>query len=355
MTRHGLTLIEALVAMFVAAIGMIAILTLFPLGALQMGQALKDGRCAQAAQQADGLIRWYWAKYEPDGNAARPIQYAFEKGDGGLPPITSGPSYPVLFDPLGTSDLTTWLPPVSRARVAGLAHLPRRTAYDFGSGPLTPAIINNPNTERYLFSNGGPFGNIANNNSRMQLRFSMLQDDLTYSEQSGAPAPGVDVERGGRYTWTWLLQRPDNAQRGIVDMKILVYDQRPPFYSNGLTETSYNIAGTAPGGAPIRFEPGSTSLIVPYGSGVRPPIQRGRWVCDATLNADGNPALPLRHANFYRVVSVNEDTPGFLYLELENPITRSDIYTNAYAGTLVVFNGLAEVFDRASLTDTATR
>ena len=54
--RPGLTLTEALVAMFVAALGMISLLTLFPLGALQMGQALKDSRTAETARQADSLM-----------------------------------------------------------------------------------------------------------------------------------------------------------------------------------------------------------------------------------------------------------------------------------------------------------
>jgi Tfp pilus assembly protein PilV len=40
--RAGLSRVEVLVAMFIMALGMIALLTLFPLGALQMGQALKD-------------------------------------------------------------------------------------------------------------------------------------------------------------------------------------------------------------------------------------------------------------------------------------------------------------------------
>ena len=40
--RPGLTMTEVLVALFVMALGTIAILTMFPLGMLQMGQALKD-------------------------------------------------------------------------------------------------------------------------------------------------------------------------------------------------------------------------------------------------------------------------------------------------------------------------
>jgi hypothetical protein len=58
--RPGLTLTEVLVAMFVMALGLISLLTLFPLGALQIGSALRDDRCAQTALQADAFLRSYW-------------------------------------------------------------------------------------------------------------------------------------------------------------------------------------------------------------------------------------------------------------------------------------------------------
>ena len=58
--RRGITLTEVLVAMFVMALGMLALLTLFPLGAMQMGGALRDDRSAQIAAQADVYMRQYW-------------------------------------------------------------------------------------------------------------------------------------------------------------------------------------------------------------------------------------------------------------------------------------------------------
>ncbi len=58
--RRGVTLTEVLVAMFVMAIGMISLLTLFPLGAMQVGQALRDDRATQLARQADAFVRQSW-------------------------------------------------------------------------------------------------------------------------------------------------------------------------------------------------------------------------------------------------------------------------------------------------------
>lgn len=50
--RHGITLLEVLAAIFIIGIGLLALLTLFPIGALQMAQAIKDDRAGQAAADA---------------------------------------------------------------------------------------------------------------------------------------------------------------------------------------------------------------------------------------------------------------------------------------------------------------
>jgi Prokaryotic N-terminal methylation motif len=48
----GATLVEVLVAIFVMGIGLLALLTLFPLGALSMAEEIKDDRTAAAADDA---------------------------------------------------------------------------------------------------------------------------------------------------------------------------------------------------------------------------------------------------------------------------------------------------------------
>ena len=48
--RDGVTLIEVLVAIFVMGIGLLALLTLFPLGVFSMQRAIQDERCAQASR-----------------------------------------------------------------------------------------------------------------------------------------------------------------------------------------------------------------------------------------------------------------------------------------------------------------
>ena len=44
-SRPGTTLVEVLVAIFVMGIGCLAILAMFPLGAMNMARSIKDDRC----------------------------------------------------------------------------------------------------------------------------------------------------------------------------------------------------------------------------------------------------------------------------------------------------------------------
>src|SRR5437879_4934660 len=58
--RNAVTLTEVLIAIFVLSIGLLALLSLFPLGAAQMAQALKDQRSAEAAAIAGAHARGIW-------------------------------------------------------------------------------------------------------------------------------------------------------------------------------------------------------------------------------------------------------------------------------------------------------
>lgn len=51
-SSSGVTLVEVLAALFVMGIGLLTLLTLFPLGALTMAQAIKDSRAGAIADQA---------------------------------------------------------------------------------------------------------------------------------------------------------------------------------------------------------------------------------------------------------------------------------------------------------------
>jgi prepilin-type N-terminal cleavage/methylation domain-containing protein len=53
--RAGVTLIEVLVAIFIMGIGLLALLNLFPLGAIEMSQAIQDDRTGAFADRAIAL------------------------------------------------------------------------------------------------------------------------------------------------------------------------------------------------------------------------------------------------------------------------------------------------------------
>src|SRR5262245_13344732 len=53
--RTGATLVEVLVAIFVMGIGLLALLTLFPLGALSMYRAIQKDRAVQAEVSASAI------------------------------------------------------------------------------------------------------------------------------------------------------------------------------------------------------------------------------------------------------------------------------------------------------------
>jgi hypothetical protein len=58
--RRAVTLTEVLIAIFLMGIGLMAILSLFPLGAAQMAQALQDQRASEAATTAAAFARVLW-------------------------------------------------------------------------------------------------------------------------------------------------------------------------------------------------------------------------------------------------------------------------------------------------------
>src|SRR5207244_3446638 len=120
MIRQGTTLIEVLVAIFVMGIGLIALLTLFPLGALRMDQAIQDDRCAHAATNADAMATFKNIRNDPLVRTPPWFQNqnidVFKDGVlGRLPADPYGPSYPVFVDPIGVqnallgSDPQKWL------------------------------------------------------------------------------------------------------------------------------------------------------------------------------------------------------------------------------------------------------
>lgn len=137
--RPGITMAEVLVALFIMALGAIAILSMFPLGVLTMGQALKDDRTAQAANQADAYLRWYWKTYVAETSTPDPFVTAFDNPGGLAAPPINEPSYPVVLDPLGW---VVWPGGGTQTQVASTL-MPRRTTSTLSgvTGPVPNGVV----------------------------------------------------------------------------------------------------------------------------------------------------------------------------------------------------------------------
>jgi hypothetical protein len=353
--RSGMSLTEVLVALFILTIGVIGILTMFPLGAAQMARAVRDDRSALAATNADGYMRWYWATYVAnpaigtDTNFSTSDPFLTTGNSQGLclfdnpTALTSGVgaqqfpnaqiSFPVIVDPMGYAVRGS-----NFGDSPAFASIPR-----YG---LNSSVTNGPNTYSSPFYNQ-PFSFFYRNCS--------LLDSLGFNE-NGTPTP----DREMRYNFLWVLQRPQmmaemtssgpnnlfNAQSNttITNMTVVVFDRRPPQYPPASFQGFEVVMGAS-------LTTGSTTVTISAANSAQAlDLKAGSWVMDASSNNSVSP--PIRQANFYRVVSVVQ-AGGVVNLELQSPIAAPTGYPPlgyTYSGTLVAMSGVSGVFVRAPLT-----
>jgi Tfp pilus assembly protein PilV len=255
--RAGVTLIEVLVSIFVVALGLLALLTLFPLGALSMAQALRDDRVAQTAGNAVATL-----------NTLDVLSDADVVGVLGNGATATTPTV-VYFDPVGYQAYSG----AAQTSVGGVAGVTRCSL----STIRTAAA--------------------AQRNALIHGWFTSL-DDFAFTidgTQLGVPADdqgqvaatsGNQVVRRGQYTWAALLRRPRSGDP-TTQVAVVVYGGRNINLTTGLapaSETVYGVAST------------SGNIVSVSVSGV-PDIGPGAWILDNT-NAPG-------HGTFYRVTGVS--------------------------------------------------
>lgn len=345
--RKAATLIEVLVAIFIMAIGLLALLVLFPLGALRMSQAIQDERSANAVATADAVAQIYNLRrdallFTPTDAFVNPVP-----GNINIPPAAADePGYPVLIDPPGF--YTAGAIANQRDWVGGsIGLIPRRNA-SFVAGLALPQL-----------------------QRQAAVRWFSQLDALTYDDNGIAkpvvPGTPPQIERDIRYTWGFLCRRPRSSDT-LTDMTVVVYNGRPLTLSAGadLYETVYGIGGIA--GTEARFDP-STNVITVVHGGTLPNLRAGDWVLDATpfinyLEPTKKPPVRtarVRHAFFYRVVGVTERA-GAVDLEVQTPLrVQTPVWSpntvnfppttlpaGGWSGTLIVMEGVAEVFERGT-------
>jgi hypothetical protein len=216
--RRGITLTEVLVAIFVTGLGLISLMTLFPLGALNMAQAIKDDRTAHCAANASAYLRTWWRTQVETG-----------KSD------PWGPNYPVYLDPIGVGSV--------------------------GSTPLGSSIprVDVPST----WIGAGP-----NKTANIYAQFTLL-DDITFNQNGIANTTPGFLERQGLYSWAYMVRRLNSDPR-VLEYEIIVYHGRSLALSGGALsgETTYAAS----------IVQGSNTVTIPGSQN----IKRGGWICDGT-------------------------------------------------------------------------
>ena len=167
-------------------------------------------------------------------------------------------------------------------------------------------------------------------------RYFSLPDDMTFFTNglpdTGTPPGSSSIQRAGRYTWAYLLKRPQPTNNSFVDLTVVVYAGRPPTVPLS-AESTYAAAGL----------PNDTSVTLTYPLNVPPNIRRGTWILDTTYN----PTTGSVNGDFYRVVSMTTVDPTHVSLELQTPIAKQTLVDGVHSLTAVtVMDNVSEVFFR---------
>ncbi|MSQ93102.1 MAG: prepilin-type N-terminal cleavage/methylation domain-containing protein [Gemmataceae bacterium] len=359
--RSGVTLVEVLVAIFIMGIGLIALLTLFPLGILRMAQGIRDARTAESAYNADKIAIMQDVRNDfmviTDG--VLPDLFAnpgiFDPVSG-LPIWTADPygeSYPIFVDPVG------WFAAVNS---------------DWVGGPGYQGVLRRRSVQ--FVENYG----IANRDRNIR-QFFTLPDEFAFEATTdfmppfAPPAPPATPQRSGAavlrsqrgYSWAYLLRRPQTSDRSIVDCTVVVFDRRPMALKTSQSLQEYVYPNMA------FFNPDNNTITIEYTSPtvIPPPVRPGDWLLDTTWYATG-PTTGSASAFFYRVVASEDfvDTAvvpnrRFTRYEMQNPIRGPAAAPIApgvgkypvvvdplnplgfvFNGTIVVMDGVAEVYEK---------
>ena len=345
--RNGMTLVEVLVAIFIMAVGLLALLTLFPLGILRIAQALRDERTTQSALNAQAISIVQDIRNDPlvmsdiPTGGTNPDFFANPLPGTLSPADPYGESYPIFVDPIGyngtpagpAQDWIGGVPPAFGGTI-------RRRPVQFTTIP--------PGTNpQNIYKNFTLWDDIAFNGT--------LDLDPTLPLPGTPQLVGLTVLRETRFSWAYLLRRPQTSDRSIVDCSIVVFDQRPlaltgqlQLEENVYPNTSY-------------FNPTNNTIAIDYTNRVPPPLRAGDWILDSSLNdSTGNTTLnttPSAHAYFYRVVATEELVVAgrtIARYEVQNPIRAFKDPAKVamtdpqfgYKGTAIVIRGIAEVFEK---------
>jgi hypothetical protein len=363
MRRPGISLLEVLSAIFITGIGLLSLLTLFPLGALKMAESLQDDRAAQAAASGQSIANAVVMRLDASAQSAmlnlplaewqvvpNPPPLPFPNNVS--PAAADATGYPVLVDPIGAFSYT------------GVANWQQWVA---GTTQGIPRVRG-----QWLRTAPGD-----TSTAQALLRWCTVQDDLNFINDgafqgltadppSWVPGGGGVVQRYLNFSYAWMLRMPRAGAPNVVDVSVLVFRGRSlDFVGFGTQEQAYTAVFNASA---------NTVAIYPAAGAAEPPsLRKGQWILDASMQTvPANPpnltpvTLVASRGFFYRIVSVSDtllDTNGNQYVsvEVQTSLRGWTLPGNAadpafttippgqipagQPGTVVIFDNLVEVFD----------
>jgi Tfp pilus assembly protein PilV len=290
--RSALTLLEVLITIFVMGIGMLAVLTLFPLAAKKISAAIDMDRATQMAANAAALAELRKITSTVDTVISSQIPGS---------PNNSKPSDIYLFDESGEQ---------------GGAYKPGRSLSFF---------------KRQAWS----------------ISFSrdlcVSPDEYPFTD-SGIPEAGS--RRGERYSAAYMYRRQRWDDSKSLQLVILVFAGRAVEFANRF---DFDLAPAPPGAFPISGgidqitikDPSSNSAAdLPQPDRV---ISRGSWLMDASTD---------RWKRFYKVVAVDSSVKNQLTITLDRQLEDPDsIPGNAddRIDRLLWLDYMVDWFDRGSV------
>jgi hypothetical protein len=324
--RAGATLMEVLVSLFVMAIGLIALLALFPVGILTMGQAIQDDRASNAAQNATALAIALDMRHDPVllGSPGVTSPYTNPSAATFADAAADGPSYPVYVDPVGFKSFAGKYSQFVGAQTSGVSR-------QYVSYVLTKNVLDN---------------------SKILQFFSYLDDILFDFAGKAKPVdPKLmppEFQRENKYSWAYLARRPLAGDPTVVEMSVVVYQNRPITLNNLLQadEISFNADFS-------KVAAGQNVITLTWANTQSPPgIRVGSWLMDTTpVQSNQPPLFTTPHSAFYRVVGFTQLSDTSVDVEVQQPIQGFPLpVPNAqpFTGTVVVMGGVVEVFQKGT-------
>ena len=364
---------EVLIATFILAVGLVAIMALFPIGAVNMARAINQDRSATHGVNSDAMFRYYWkqAWNNPNGgtvwgtatdayaNSQEPVFQFLQTHPiwGTIPAASSQPSFPVLVNPVGYltktgGDQTSIAYGSVGAPILAVRTTLRRCVNypaasqnpvmipGYSTGPFDPNWPNLPQ----------PYPSIINS----VVRVTTLQDDMSFAKPNDGSTAAVNGEPAVR-----RADRPRRAvQRGLADPAAAERragrgERHRPRLRRPVADRHAVVRDGLPGRHPAAGQ-GDCGEHRQPGAGFAARHVGG--VLDARPRPDQSDVEDVFQPRLlpHRRDQQRQSEPE-LSLDIKTPIKTSSSYADPqgnYTGLIVVFDNLVEVFDRGTVSAT---